>query len=85
MQFEESYNTYNDGNGVVNLAAILGLAASIEYLQSVAVAKVEEHNLALRNRLYDRLADSKRLKLVSPGPGTLASPATRLPRHYRGQ
>jgi selenocysteine lyase/cysteine desulfurase len=74
MQFEESYNTYNDGNGVVNLATILGLAASIEYLQSVGIAKVEEHNLALRNRLFDRLADSKRLKLVSPGPGTLASP-----------
>ena len=74
MQFEESYNTYTDGNGVVNLAAILGLAAAIEYLDSIGIAKVEEHNLALRNRLYERLSNCKRLKLVSPGPGRLASP-----------
>lgn len=74
MQFEESYNTYNDSNGVVNLAAILGLAVAIEYLESIGVAKVEEHNLMLRNRLYDRLTNSKRLKLVSPGAGSLASP-----------
>lgn len=74
MQFEESYNTYNDRNGVVNLAAILGLAVAIEYLESIGMAKVEEHNLALRNRLYDRLTDSKRLRLVSPVAGPLASP-----------
>ena len=74
MQFEESYNTYTDGNGVVNLAAILGLAIAIEYLESVGAANVEEHNLALRNRLYERLSNSKRLKLVSPRPGALASP-----------
>jgi selenocysteine lyase/cysteine desulfurase len=74
MQFEESYNTYTDGNGVVNLAAILGLGAAIDYLDSVGIAKVEEHNLALRNRLYDRLANFHRLKIVSPKAGPLASP-----------
>ena len=74
MQFEESYNTYSDGNGVVNLAAILGLASAIEYLQSVGMAKVEEHNLDLRNRLYERLANCKQLKLVSPVPSSAASP-----------
>ena len=74
MQFEESYNTYTDGNGVVNLPALLGLALAIEYLDSLGIAKVEEHNLALRNRLYERFANSKRLKLVSPVPGSLASP-----------
>lgn len=74
MQFEESYNTYSDGNGVVNLAAILGLASAIEYLQSIGMAKVEEHNLALRNRLYERLRNCKQLKLVSPVPGSAASP-----------
>jgi selenocysteine lyase/cysteine desulfurase len=74
MQFEESYNTYNDGNGVVNLAAILGLAVAIEYLESIGIAKVEEHNLTLRNRLYERFTNSKRLKIVSPVPGFLASP-----------
>jgi selenocysteine lyase/cysteine desulfurase len=74
MQFEESYNTYTDGNGVVNLPAILGLAVAIEYLKSIGIAKVEAHNLALRNRLYDHLTNSKRLKLVSPVAGSHASP-----------
>src|ERR1051325_3786300 len=55
MQFEESYNTYNDGNGVVNLACILGLSNAIEYLERVGIDKVEEHNLSIRNRLYDRV------------------------------
>jgi len=74
MQFEESYNTYNDGNGVVNLACILGLGKAIEYLDSVGMGKVEEHNLNLRNKLYDRLKGLSNLTIVSPAPGPLASP-----------
>ena len=74
MQFEQSYNTYNDGNGVVNLACILGLGKAIEYLESVGMIKVEEHNLALQNRLFNRLAKIPRLKLVSPTASPLASP-----------
>ncbi|MCU1289587.1 MAG: hypothetical protein JWN60_1816 [Acidobacteria bacterium] len=75
MQFDESYNTYNNGNGVVNLACILGLAKAIEYLESVGISKVEEHNLSLRNRLYEKLKDIKSIKIVSPQPGQpLVSP-----------
>jgi selenocysteine lyase/cysteine desulfurase len=74
MQFEESYNTYNDGNGVVNLACILGLGKAIEYLESVSITKVEEHNLSLRNRLYERLSSIPQLKIMSPPTGSLSSP-----------
>lgn len=74
MQFEESYNTYNDGNGVVNLACILGLGKAIEYLESVGIAKVEKHNLALRNKLYLKLKPLSGLKIVSPPAESLASP-----------
>lgn len=74
MQFEESYKTYNDGNGVVNLACILGLGKAIEYLESVGISKVEEHNLRLRNRLYDALKNLNNLTIVSPPAGPLASP-----------
>lgn len=74
MQFEESYNTYNDGNGVVNLACILGLGKAIEYLESVGINKVEEHNLKLRNRLYDLVSMIPSLKIMSPARGQLASP-----------
>lgn len=74
MQFEESYNTYNDGNGVVNLACILGLGKAIEYLESVGIDEVERHNLSLRNGLYERLKNVPNLTIVSPPPGPLVSP-----------
>jgi selenocysteine lyase/cysteine desulfurase len=74
IQFEESYNTYNDGNGVVNLACILGLGKAIEYLESVGINKVEEHNLSMRDRLYEKLKDLKDVKILSPKEGPLTSP-----------
>ena len=74
MQFEENYNTYTGGNGVVNLPCILGLGKAIEYLESVGINKIEEHNLSLRNRLYDNLKTLGSITIVSPPPGKLASP-----------
>jgi selenocysteine lyase/cysteine desulfurase len=74
MQFEESHNTYNDGNGVVNLASILGLGKAIEYLEITGITKIEEHNLSLRNNLYQKLSRIKNLKTMSPPPGPLSSP-----------
>lgn len=75
MQFEESHNTYNDGNGVVNLACILGLGKAIEYLESVGIDKIEDHNLSLRNRLHDQIKKISKLTLVGPsGASPLASP-----------
>ena len=74
MQFEESYNTYVDSNGVVNSPGILGLGTAIEFLESIGIIKIEEHNLSLRNRLYDRLSGMKNLSIVSPSAGSLASP-----------
>jgi len=74
MQFEESYNTYNDGNGVVNLACILGLGKAIEYLDSVGIDEVEKHNLQLRNKLYQKLKDLPNVSILSPEEGDLSSP-----------
>ena len=74
IQFEESYNTYNDGNGVVNLACILGLGKAIEYIEAAGITKIEEHNLNLRNRLYERLSAVPGLTIMSPAAGPLASP-----------
>jgi selenocysteine lyase/cysteine desulfurase len=85
MQFEESYNTYNDTNGVVNLACILRLGKAIEYLESVGIDKVEEHNLSLRNRLFEKLKNFSGLTIAGPPPGPLASPmiALVLPDKFR--
>ena len=74
MQFDESYNTYNNGNGVVNLACILGLGKAIGYLESIGITKVEAHNLSLRNRLYEKLKDLKNATILSPKAGPLSSP-----------
>ncbi len=74
MQFEESYNTYNDSNGVVNLACILGLGKAIEYLESMGIHKIEEHNLSLKNRLYGKLKDVNNATILSPPEGPLSSP-----------
>jgi selenocysteine lyase/cysteine desulfurase len=81
IQFEGSYNTYNDTNGVVNLACILGLGKAIEYIESTGITKIEEHNLSLRNRLYDRLSHMANVTVMSPAKGPLASPmlACRIP------
>jgi selenocysteine lyase/cysteine desulfurase len=74
MQFEESYNTYNDGNGVVNLACILGLGKAIEYLETVGIDEVEKHNLQLRNKLYQKLKDLPNVSILSPEERDLSSP-----------
>jgi cysteine desulfurase/selenocysteine lyase len=74
MAFEHSHETYNDGNGVVNLAAILGLGKAIEYLEAIGMRRVEAHNLSLRDRLYDLLGQLDRLRIVSPPAGPLSSP-----------
>ena len=74
MAYEDSYNTYSNNNGVVNLPAIMGLGTAIRHLDAVGMVKVEEHNIRLRNRLADRLAGTSGLTLVSPPAGEQASP-----------
>jgi selenocysteine lyase/cysteine desulfurase len=74
IALEESYRTSSNGTGVVNLPGLLGLGASIRYLQSAGMTQVETHNLELRNMLADRLRSIDGLTLVSPPAGALASP-----------
>ena len=74
MQFDVSHNTYNGGNGVVNLACIVGLAKAIEHLESTGIDKIESYNLSLRNKLYGKLKDLKNATIISPPDGPLASP-----------
>lgn len=75
IQFDDSFKTANNGgNGVVNLPGILGLAKAIEYLDTVGIGKIEEHNMALRNRLQEKLQNVPNMTIVSPPAGPLASP-----------
>src|SRR4029078_12310330 len=56
----------------------------IGYRDSTGINKVEEHNLSLRNLLYEKLKDLKDVKILRPAAGTLASPmlTLRLPARY---
>ena len=74
MGYEDGYKTYRNSNGVVNLPAIMGLGTAIRYLDAEGMAKVEAHNLRLRNRLAGRLEGIDGVTLVSPPAGELASP-----------
>ena len=73
IQYEDSYNTFNESAGVGNLPGILGLAAAIDYLNETGIEKAEEKNLSLRNRLYYSLLNETTLKIQSPPPGAMAS------------
>lgn len=66
--------SYSESSGVGNIPGVLGLGAAIDYLTAIGMTRIESHDIALRNRLYDALAAVTRLRVVSPGPGPLATP-----------
>jgi cysteine desulfurase/selenocysteine lyase len=74
MAFEQSYRTYTNSNGVVNLPGLLGLGEAIRFLERSGMARVEAHNAQLGNTLAERLRAMDGLSLVSPPAGALASP-----------
>jgi selenocysteine lyase/cysteine desulfurase len=74
MAYEDSYSTYTNSNGVVNLPAIMGLGTAIRHLDAAGMSSVETHNIRLRNRLADRLLGMSGLTPVSPPAGERASP-----------
>ena len=65
---------YSDSSGVCNMPGVIGLGAAIDYISAIGMAKVESHNLRLRNRLQESMGAVPRLRVVSPPPGPLASP-----------
>ena len=65
--------SYSESSGVSSIPSVLGLGAAIEYVSTIGVGRIEEHNLALRNRLYEALQDVPKLRVVSAPPGPLAS------------
>lgn len=83
IQFEDSYNTFNESTGVGNLPGILGLATAIDYLNEVGMEETEQKNLSLRNRLYHSLLREPKLNIQGPPPGSMASPllSCRLPEN----
>jgi selenocysteine lyase/cysteine desulfurase len=65
---------YSNSSGVSNLPGVIGLGAALGYISAFGMAKVEAHNLALRNRAYEALENVPKIRVVSAPPGPLASP-----------
>jgi selenocysteine lyase/cysteine desulfurase len=67
--------------GVGPLPLVVGLGAAIDLANERGVAKIEEHNVALRNRVYQELAQLDGLKMMSlpPGPHSTALVSFALP------
>ena len=66
--------SYSDSSGVGNIPGVLGLGAAIDYVSAIGKARIDAHNLALRNRLHAALQAVPQLRVVSAAPGPLASP-----------
>jgi len=65
---------YTASSGVCSLPSVVGLGAALDYLSTIGVARIEAHNLGLRQQLFDGLAEVSKIRVVSGGAGPLASP-----------
>lgn len=66
-------NFGSNSAGLGPLTLMIGLGQAIDDLAAIGLARVETHNLGLRNRFYARLATFPGLRVVSPPPGPLAT------------
>ena len=65
---------YSESSGVSSIPSVLGLGTAIDYNMGIGTARIETHNIALRNHLFAGLQDVPKLRVVSAPPGPLASP-----------
>jgi selenocysteine lyase/cysteine desulfurase len=65
---------YTANTGTRNLPAMIGLGAAIDFLNKLGKENVEKRCLELRARLYGKLNELPKIKVVSPPAGPFASP-----------
>ncbi len=65
---------YSASSGVTNIPGVLAMATAVDYVTTIGAARIEQHNLALRRRLWTALESLPSLRIVSPPDGPLASP-----------
>lgn len=73
LPLQDGRKAFTEATGTANLPGILGLGHAMDHLTALGLARIEAHNLALRNDLYGRL-QALGLRMASPPPGPLASP-----------
>lgn len=74
IQLDDGRAFYSHSSGVGNLPGTIGLGVAIDALQRVGMTTIEQHSMALRNRIYEGLGRLGKATIVSAAPGPLATP-----------
>ena len=74
IALQDGRAAYSQSSGVSSIPSVLGLGTAIDYIMGIGRARIEQHNIALRNRLFAALHGLPMLRVVSAPPGPLASP-----------
>lgn len=74
IALQDGRAVYTHSSGVCSIPSVHGLGAAIDYVTTLGVPKIEAHNLELHRYAHERLSALKRLRVVSPATGPLASP-----------
>jgi selenocysteine lyase/cysteine desulfurase len=73
ISLQDGRKSYSESSGVSSIPSVIGMGAAFDYATAIGLGRIETHNLALRNRLYEALKGVPRLRVVSAPPGPVAS------------
>lgn len=73
IQWQDARRYGAESAGVGPQPLVIGLGAAIERMQDIGMIAVERHDLELRNRAYEQLMQIRKVRVVSPPPGPLAT------------
>lgn len=68
------HRVYTGHSGTRNLPAMIGLGASLEFLNKIGTQTVEDRCAKLRKKLDETLSELPKLQIVSPPSGPFSSP-----------
>lgn len=74
IALQSGRHAYSASSGVSSIPSVLGLGAAIDYHTARGVDTIEQHNLALRNRMFRALGGVPKVQVMSAPPGAQATP-----------
>lgn len=74
IALQDGRAAYTHSSGVCSIPSVHGLGAAIDYVTALGLPRIEAHNLELHRYAHERLSTLKKLRIVSPATGPLASP-----------
>ena len=74
IALQDGRAVYTHSSGVCSIPSVHGLGAAIDYINALGMPAIEAHNLELHRYAHERLSAHKKLRIVSPATGPLASP-----------